>query len=58
MVVKRHTLVFPEPRAMAAGTPVGTTRNVQGKGYLVRNLLTYDIKIITLDHLTQKKRLS
>ena len=50
MVVKRHTLVFPEPRAMAAGAPVGTTRNVECKGYLVRNLLTYDIKIITLDH--------
>ena len=50
MVVKRHTLIFPEPRAMAAGAPVGTTRYVECKGYLVRNFLTYDIKIITLDH--------
>lgn len=50
MCVKRHALVSPEPWAMAARAPVGTTRYVECKGYLVRNLLTYNIKIIALDH--------
>ena len=50
MCIQRHTFILPEPRAVTAAAPVGTTRDIERKGYLVRNFLTDNIKIITLDH--------
>ena len=56
MLVQRHTLISPEPRAVTTHAVVRTTRDIESKGYLVRNLLTYDIKVIALDHLTKKNK--
>ena len=50
MLVQRHTFIPPEPRAVTAYAMVRTTRDIECKGYLVRNLLTDNIKIIALDH--------
>ena len=54
MLVQRHTFIPPEPRAVTAYAMVRTTRDIECKGYLVRNLLTDNIKIIALDHFTEK----